>query len=170
MIKDDAWWVESGGRKFSLNKKKSYLGDHASLGWSPDNRTFYITQSDGYSTGYATNLYRFERERILSLFNVTGTILKNFEKRHRCWDNSPNIAGLAWINNGQQLMVVAEVPPIGMCDQMEYFAAYGIVMSTGRIVARYSPKMLMEQQQAVLGPRLTSNFKYMRPDQKDTLP
>jgi hypothetical protein len=115
-IVKDRWWVEIGGRKISPNSKTESLLYPAELAWAPDSRALYITQSVGYSTGYHTEVYRLKEDDLHLVTGVNETIQRDFERQHKCdYGQLPNVAGLKWLGDSEQLVRVAEVPPVGIC-------------------------------------------------------
>jgi len=159
------------------NLMPTYLGYPAELAWAPDNLAFYITQSEGSETGYGTAVYQLGNGRI-SPEPGFSEVVKHFELRHRCAfqyrgrdaGNKPNIAGLKWSETSSQLVVVAEVPPIGVCGQMGYFSGYLVEVSTGKILELYSPQQLMDRWRDALGERLNRDYLNLSPGERTATP
>ncbi len=174
-IEEDHWWLEVNGKKITPQQD---LMDWpwVEIGWAPDSRTFFITHSGGYTTGYRLDLYRLEGERIRALADVTRLLQKDFDLRHKCYDpatrlgNDPNIAGLKWMDGSNDLLVVAEVPNVGICPQMAYFGGYRVSAITGKILGRYSPAELWRRWKKDFGENLLSDLHYMSRARKSTTP
>jgi hypothetical protein len=147
----------------------------AEIGWAPDSRTFFISHSVGYTTGYRVDVWRIEGERARRLANLNHVVQRDFERRHICYDpdyktgNDPNIAGLKWIGNSDELLVVAEVPNVGICKQ-HYFAGYLVSAASGRIIERFNPQALLRGWPSVLGENLLSDLHYMSNQEASSAP
>jgi hypothetical protein len=122
------------------------------------------------------DVYRITGDKLRKIPGVNETVQRDFEHRHRCFDdrsgmgNDPNVAGLKWVDNRDRLIIVAEVPPISLCKDMEYFAGYEILLSSRRIVGRFSPQQLADRWGEVLGERLRSNLQFLSADAKARVP
>jgi hypothetical protein len=173
----DYWWLDIAGKKTSA--KKFPLETWREFGWAPDSQAFYLTQSEGFTTGYHTEIYRIEKGGVVRLSQLDDLVQRDFERRHRCrqrapgrrWlDNAPNRAGVSWTKGSSELLMVSEVPPVGICREAPYFAGYLVSISSRRIVARYSPEALLVQWGNVVGKRLKDNFKELSEQQKKMAP
>jgi hypothetical protein len=169
----DHWWVEVGEKKISPPLKASTVLYPAELTWAPDSRAFFITHSIGYSTGYHTEIYRLTDNGLLQIA-LDATIKKDFDRHHKCFDgqvgNDANVAGLKWLDGSDQLLVIAEVPPLGICKEEEYFGGYEISVGSGQIMGRFSPQQLADRWSAVLGERLKSNLSFLSASARATVP
>jgi hypothetical protein len=171
VVKDEHWWVEIGHDAVS---KPASLDFHVELQWAPGSGAFYLTGSDGETTGSHTEIYELRARHLVSV-HTGQAVVNDFEKHHKCWDrrfgvgNDPNVAGLTWTDSGN-LLLVAEVPNLGICDQMKYFGGYVISIRSGRITARYSPNQLVDRWADVIGDRLRSDLHYLSAEQQRTLP
>lgn len=147
------------------------------LQWAPDSQSFYTTQSEGFTTLYMVDVFRFTGQRVKHYPKLYRKIASDFDRRHKCWDevlesgNDPNVAGLTWANDSADLLVVAQVPPIGICgDKMRYFGGYLISLSSGRITQRFTPDELEKQWKQVLGPHLQYDLGVLPESEKNLLP
>lgn len=177
-VMNEKWWIESERRKLLPPSKFSSIEYPAELGWADDNKTLYITQSVGFSTGYRTTVYWVEHGHVRVALDPTRLIIKTFNLRHQCKylvdgadaGSDPNIAGLLWMNGGKELLIIAEVPPVGICKDMQYFGGFLVSVPSGQISERYSPQQLADRWGDVLGERLQSNLKYLSDDAKTRRP
>jgi hypothetical protein len=171
-ILKDHWWIEDGTKRIA--PKNSSLFYPAEFAWAPDSRAFFITTSIGYTTGYEVRLYRIAEGKIISIGKVNKTVRLDFEHRHRCFSygvgNDPNIAGLKWLNGSERILVAAEVPPLGICKEADYFGGYEISISSGEILRRFSPDGLAAGWSQVLGESLTGDLELLSPKAKSSLP
>ncbi len=174
----DDWWVEIGKLRMPAGTKNFSLETWREFGWAPDSKTFYLTHSEGASTGYSVDVYRLDQGRISRLPHIDRLVRKDFNRHHSCWErtprgwvgNDPNVAGVLWVKDSTELLLVAEVPPIGICEDSEYFGGYSISITSGEIVARYSPRELMTRWGKILGERLTGNFEELSEEQRTKAP
>jgi hypothetical protein len=170
------WSLETAGKHLSLPRRASELLYPAEIAWAPDGRAFFITSSAGYSSGYRTQVYRVEQDQLTPITQINGIVQKDFERNHRCFDGDtglglrPNLAGFKWLGSSDRLLVVAEVPPTGICREQEYFGGYEIVFPSRRIVRRLSPEQLSDSWGEVLGERLKSNLQFLSAAAKAKVP
>lgn len=173
-VVDDYWWVETNQAR--ITPKWDALMQFE-LQWAPDSQTFYTTQSEGLTIIYTVDAYHIVGNRVERYRSINHTTISDFNRRHRCWNeayqtgNAPNIAGLTWIDNSKQLLVVAQVPPIGICgDGMRYFGGYLITLPSGRITRRFSPNELKTLWGQKLGPHLQDDLARLPEDKRNLSP
>jgi hypothetical protein len=165
-VVDNNWWIEAedGNRRITPSRT---IGDYAEVSWSPAGNAFFITDSDGYTTGFSTSIYLLKNQAIVPIRGIGELVSRDFELRNRCAyryertdvGNRPNIAGLKWIDGGDQVIIVAEVPPVGICKAAGYFAGYQVDLNTRRIVATMDPQDLAKNFGQLLGWRLQSDYR-----------
>lgn len=172
------WWVTVNGKPQSLNSKHSHVGCPADVGWSPDSKALYITQSDGEIAGFHTEVFLLA-DRLEELTpGINSVIERDFTRDHGCIQRikgklvteEPNIAGLRWVRDHDQLLLVAEVRPDSLCGHRGYFAGYLLEIPTGKIIERYSPGELNRQWAADLGVRLKGDFEGLAVKERDMKP
>jgi hypothetical protein len=174
-VVDDEWWIETDYKRIS---RKWAALMYFELQWSPDSQSFYTTQSEGFTTHYAIDVYRLKGKAVEHYSrNLNRIVISDFNQHHKCWDeafqsgNDPNIAGLTWVDDSRDLIVVAQVPAIGICgDKMRYFGGYSVSLSTGRITNRFSPDELAKRWKQVLGQHLQDDLGLLAENEKDVLP
>ena len=170
----DHWWIEMPEGKLSARPKGAGVLYPAEIAWSKDSQALFITQSVGFSTGYETQVYQIEGGRLISLERLNTVVRRDFDRRHKCVEgdigNAPNVAGLKWLENSDRLLIVAEVPPVGICKDAGYFGGYEISISSGHIVRRFSPKELEDRWGDTLGDRLRGDFESLSIDGKSAEP
>jgi hypothetical protein len=146
----------------------------AEMAWASDSTAFFITNSVGYSTGYRTDVYRVAQDRLLVIAKFSDIVQKDFERGHKCFDggvgNAPNVAGFKWLDGSSRLVLVAEVPPLGICKQADYFAGYEIALASQQIIQRFSPQQLRDRWSEVLGERLKGNLTSLSEDARSSIP
>ncbi len=177
-VVNDRWWVEIEGKKIKPPRKSSEIYYPAEWAWAPDNKTFFITSSFGETTGYRMKIYRIDRGRIRMISNPTNRIIAAFNVAHKCeyivdgedYGNDPNVAGLVWLEGSRQILVVAEVPNLGICKQMYYFGGFLLTVPSGQILQRFSTLELIDRWGKDLGWRLEGDLHYLRPAEKTMKP
>ncbi len=170
-IVKDKWWIEIGGEKISPGPKDSSILYPAELAWAPDSRAFFITESSSYSTGFQILIYRIENDKLRYIGSVNQIVQSDFERRHKCSEGQrSNIAGLSWQDDSQHLLVVAEVPPVGICEHIGYFGGYLISVTAHQIVERYSPDAIANRWKDALGYRLKGDYEHLPVEQRAMLP
>jgi len=174
----DHWYVTLGQKRGSLRDKQSSVGCPAELGWSPDSRAFYITQSDGSIAGFQTLIYQIEGTQLRRLPDVNLVLRRNFNHKFGCvfYDNGRrkleehNVAGLKWIDKSNQLLIVMEVLPDSWCRHRGYFGGYLVSLPSAQIIQRFSPNDLMKQWANVLGERLKGDLADLSPKEQAVKP
>ena len=174
-IDDDRLWLEIGEKRIAT-PPDPHDWSWVEIGWAPDSQTFFISHSVGYTTGYRVELFRLQGDTVVALADVNRAVQRDFERRHKCYDtayktgNNPNIAGLAWMDDAHELLVIAEVPNVGICKQMGYFAGYLVSADSGGIIQRYTPQKLAQHWGKQLGENLLSDLHYMSRSRKTIEP
>jgi hypothetical protein len=170
-IVKDQWWIEIGGVRISLGTKKSSILYPVEFAWAPNSSALYVTEGEGYITGYRVRIYSLDDNKLRAEHDVNQTVQRDFERRHKCAEGQlPNVAGLHWMNDSQHLLIVAEEPPLGICPDMNYFGGYLISVADGQIIERYSPKTIQDRWKDGLGFRLKDEFEYLSAEQQVALP
>lgn len=161
-VVNDHWWVELRGTRISVDSEGSELLYPAEIAWASNARAFFITRSAGFTTGFRTEVYQIVGEKLVLVTRPNEIVEKDFNRRHRCSNgqigNAPNIAGLKWIDASNELIIVAEVAPLGICKEATYFGGYEVSIKSGKIMERFSPQMLVDNWGDALGARLKSDF------------
>ncbi len=126
----------------------------AELGWSPDSKAFFVTQSFGGSVGeYRVTVYLLEGGKIRGV-DVSAEAVKEFEKHYKCVEpEEPNIGAAKWVDSSNSLLLVAEVPPHSSCLEMEKIGGYLVVVPTGKIIQEFEEKELRARWEQYLGTR-----------------
>lgn len=166
-VVDGRWWVTVNGKPQSLNSKHSHVGCPAEVGWSSDSKAFYITQSDGQIAGFHTEVFLLANGLAELTPGINSLVERDFTRDHGCIQRitgkrvteKPNIVGLRWVKDHDQLLLVAEVRPDNLCGHRGYFAGYLVEIPTGKIIERYSPGELNRQWATDLGVRLKGDFE-----------
>jgi len=139
----------------------------AELGWSPDSKAFFVTQSDGGEVGtWYVNIYILG-PRFLIDADITNEVKKDFMARYNCdvWGEDrgneiPNIAAIKWLNGSSKLLLLAEVPPHSSCPEMGKFMGYVVSVPSGKILVRYSAAEVKAKWGRSLGRRHSNDEKY----------
>ena len=170
-IVKDRWWIEIAGKKLFPRSKQDLILYPAEFAWAPNSQAFFITQRKGYSTGYHLEIYRIVRNRVRRVSGVSKTIAREFEIHHKCSNGQePNIAGLKWVTGSDTVLVIAEVPPIGICKQLEYFGGYSVQIPGPQILERFSPQQLIDRWGTTMGERLQGNLQNLSVEDRITKP
>ena len=177
LVQNERWSVEVNGRKLAVNAKRAQLAPYSELSWAPDSRAFYLTESEGYSSGYETTIYLIRKAHIEPVSGVTRVVTTKFERRHRCSysyegadvGNRPNVAGLAW-SDARHLVMIAEVPPIGICKGMGYFGGFSYSIDVRSTQGSYSPKQLSDEWHDSFGPRLADDDMHLSQQEQLAVP
>jgi hypothetical protein len=160
------WLIQIGKRKISLGTNSDFVGYPAEVGWSADNRTFYITQGTSDFGQFLTRLYRVNDDKIEELSDVTETAVHNFDRRYGCRVMEQgklklyrsNVGVLKWAKENQ-LLLITEVPPDNICKHASYFGGYLVSVPDGRIIERYGPDSLYRQWGSIFGIRLKGDYE-----------
>jgi hypothetical protein len=66
--------------------------------------------------------------------------------------------------------MIAEVPPIGIFKEVNYFGGYEIAIPSGQILKRFSPQELADRWGETLGERVKADFRSLSPPSKAVAP
>ncbi|HWZ84302.1 MAG TPA: hypothetical protein VNW47_16860 [Terriglobales bacterium] len=136
--------------------------------WSPDSSAVMVTTHLG-NAGPESAGVSFLDGLPTVRDDLAVTIRKDFAARHiklPCASES-NVAGLTWLNDSKQSVLVAEIPPSPHCERADgYFEAYVVSIPGGRILQRYSMKETVSRFGNILGARLLNNVEGQAEEQK----
>jgi hypothetical protein len=165
--------IASPNGKFSIkasNEKISFIGeDNLSTDlniiinpplmevlWSPNSKGFVVNVSDGGLVGtWDFKLYTIVDGHpvfhdLQKLMQVIASELPPCDPEEA---EVPNIGASAWLNNSDDLLVVAEVPPHSSCKNMGAIQGFRVSVATGKIIDRISESDLYEKWADSLGCR-----------------
>jgi hypothetical protein len=148
-----AFAVDEAGKKFPVPTEAWPCPE---IGWSSASDLFFVNYSDGGAVGaYHVGVYRLSRGRLAAIPLASG-VQRDFLRRYpKCFSpEEPNIAGIAWANNGKRLLVAAEVLPHSNCDNMGTFMLYEVAVPSGTIMRRYAQIEAKKSFYHLLGPEL----------------
>lgn len=128
----------------------------AELGWAPDSKAFFVTQSLGGAVGeYRVTIFLIGTDSVRSL-NIASEAMTEFEKRYECIEPvEPNIGAVKWVDGSKNLLLVTEVPPHSICPEMGKLEGYIVAVPTGRIIKEFSERELRAEYGQFLGTRFT---------------
>ena len=179
-VLNDHWQIEIGANKYSLGPEDSYVSYYpAELKWAPDGKAFYITQSDATSEidGFHTEVFGVTDNRIEKIAGLQELLISDFAIRHQCVSHSqgrrftetPNIAGLGWLEGSKKLLLIVESPPDSSCNR-GYFGTYLISLEPRRILDRYSPSDTKAKWRNIIGNRIKDDLRSLSYQESRALP
>lgn len=122
--------------------------------WSADSGWFSINVSEAANEGpWLTFAYVVENEspKVFSLYDVKNAA----SSLPRCdVKTNPNLATLAWLDNGRELLIGAEVPPLSSCKNKNEVAGFRVSTATGKVLERLTGEALKQKFGKELGCRL----------------
>ena len=129
--------------------------------WSSDSRAFIINTSEGGGVGkwdaYLYSLSNTSRVTRRDLRVLIEPVVRAWPK---CVDPPyANLGAAAWLRNGRELLVIAEVPPHSSCQNMGALLGFRISVASWRILERISEDSLRTTWKAFLGPRIRTKAK-----------
>lgn len=124
--------------------------------WSPDSRHLFINASDGGIVGsWNVKVYSVDARGLIKELDVGDSVRKSIKDFPQCEEREfANIAAVAWLANGNELLLVAEVPPHSTCSNMGSVRGFRMSSTTGEILEQVSERMLKRRWGAFLGCRL----------------
>lgn len=126
------------------------------IAWSPNDSLFFINYSDGGEVGtWSVVAYRIGENKIIEM-HLASEPLKKFQKKMKVWcpGETPNIAACGWIDGGEKILIVGEVPPHSSCKEMGKLAAYLIDVRSGKIIHSMDENELKGKWLQILGDRI----------------
>ena len=122
--------------------------------WSPDSGSFIINVSDGGLVGsWETYFYRIDQHGKPVSRDIEGLVrpvANSFQQCDPCEEVNIGTAA-AWINNGRELLVIAQVPPHSSCRNMGDILGFRISVASWRIIERIPEDRLRAEWGNVLG-------------------
>jgi hypothetical protein len=106
--------------------------------WAPDSSAFFVTTSGGGRNGlYGLAVYLVDQNSVSEL-DLTPAVQNAFGHPVKCQsEEPPNVAGIKWLPNSQELIAVAEIAGHSNCDSDGTFRAYRVSLPERRIVGNY---------------------------------
>ncbi|TAL04485.1 MAG: hypothetical protein EPO08_01230 [Rhodospirillaceae bacterium] len=125
--------------------------------WAPDSKSFVVNGSDGGQVGkWGVHFYTVDDEDrpvARDLANLIVPLVRDFPQ---CDGDAPytNLGAVAWLNDGKELLVAAEVPGHSPCRNMGAVKAFRISVTSWKVIEQISAAKLRRDWAGVLGPRL----------------
>jgi hypothetical protein len=133
---------------------------NAELGWAPDSSRFFLTWTDGGTTGtWHVQIYAVAEAGLKEIKGIERPARNDFARRIRrlpvpkdfaeeplrgFWLSKeycePNAVASEWVNGSKELLISVLVPNVGICRHMSEFNVYRIEIPSGRILQRYTAK------------------------------
>jgi hypothetical protein len=136
--------------------------------WSPDSRSFALNWSDGGAVGgWHASVYSLDRDDYVVSHDVEGLVEPLARSFPICEaTQSPNIGVAGWINDGKELLVVAEAPPHSVCANMGAVVGFRVSTVTWNVLERIPGERLVREWHAVIGDEVRSS--HMEPACRDS--
>jgi len=130
-------------------------GPNAELLWSPDSRYVVITLNDGGMVGSYLLSVIGQFDGRLAERDLTTLVATEFGHPVKCFEReTPNVAGVTWVDQPGRLVAVAQIVPRSNCDAMGTFKAYEIDVAAMKVVRRFSQREAKALFSEALGPEL----------------
>jgi hypothetical protein len=109
------------------------------LQWSSDSLAFFVNYSNGGAVGdYEVRVFYPSRASVRAVDPTTLVRQDSRATYPKCFlPESPNLAGIAWLDGSRRLLVAAEVLPHSNCDSMGTFSAYEVEVPSGKVVRKW---------------------------------
>jgi hypothetical protein len=123
--------------------------------WAQDSQAVFVTESDGGSVGtWSITVLRFSPEGVEKT-NPGSRALADFKQKYpNCPDEYPNVAGVGWLHESQDLLLIVEMPCHSSCQDMCKFLGYIVNPDNGKIKKRLNANEVRARFRAMIGPRL----------------
>lgn len=125
--------------------------------WAPDSRAFIVNGSDGGLVGdWKAHFYTLDDGDRPVARDLAGLIEPLVRKFPQCGEDEPytNLGAVAWLKEGKELLVAAEVPDHSPCRNMGAIKGFRISVTSWKVVEQISAAELHRKWANVLGPRL----------------
>ena len=121
--------------------------------WSPDSRNFVINVSDGGLVGgWDTYFYSLDQDEYPVFRDVESLIRPLADTFPHCDDaEEPNIGAAAWLENGKELLLVAQAPPHSSCRNMGAIVGFRISVDSWKVIERIPENELRKKWGKILG-------------------
>jgi hypothetical protein len=128
--------------------------------WAPDSSAFVVNASDGGLIGsWNAYVYSVASDDRPTARNLRGLIEPHAKGVARCaTDEVVNLGVAAWLQGGEELLAVIEVPPHSSCQNMAAIVGYRVSLSKWTVVGRVSSEELQTTWSRFLGRRFTKQW------------
>lgn len=125
--------------------------------WPPDSRNFVINVSDGGLVGsWEAKFYSIDADDRPVSRDVQSIIVPIANKLLKCEPKEDaNIGAVSWLDNGNEILIIVEVPPHSSCRNMGAVFGFRVSVKSGKIIERISEADLHKKWATVLGCRFT---------------
>jgi len=123
--------------------------------WSPNSKYFAVNESDGGLVGtWTSHLYKLDESDKPIKVPLEKSIRKIIDLLPHCQtEENANFGVVAWLRGGNEILVIAEVPPHSSCRNMGEITGLRISLQTRRVIERLSERVLRKNWSSVLGCR-----------------
>jgi hypothetical protein len=124
--------------------------------WSPDSRTFVVNVSDGDQAGvWQAFVYSLDPGDRPARRDLRGLLAPFTDRFARCDRPDPvNIGGVAWLDDGKDLLVLAEVPQHATCRNRGELQGFRVGVASWRVKAQIAQGELLTHWMSTFGSRL----------------
>lgn len=151
------------GRK-SITHLDDVIGDPpvTEILWSPNSRNFVVNESDGGLVGtWTAYLYTLDLNDKPVPYHLEKLMRSVIARIPNCeLEESANFGAITWLNDGKELLLVAEVPPHSSCKNMGDVVGFRVSLQSRKIVERLSESTLRKKWSGMLGCRFKSGGKW----------
>jgi hypothetical protein len=134
--------------------------------WSPDSKAIAVTTCFGAAGPCVM------RTTLDLAQGAPGELVKTaFAAGHEhdiCYTNA-NVGALTWEDGSDKIVIIAEVPPSGGCNEQNagYFEAFVVSLTERKVISRFNMQETIRLWRSILGTGLQSDIKLVREDAKD---
>jgi hypothetical protein len=125
--------------------------------WAPNSMSFAVNTSEGGNVGtFETAIYTINKTLKIKRIKIDPKVHMHMMRFQRCdplEPERPNLGVSAWLANGSEILLVAEVPPHSSCKNMGALLGFRISATTGRLIDKIPEPVLRTKYKHLLGAR-----------------
>jgi len=132
--------------------------------WAPDSQNFVINVSDGGLVGtWEAKYYSIDADGRPVSRDIQKLVKSNANRLLRCEPKEEaNIGVASWLNDGKEVLIIAEVPPHSSCRNMGTIFGFRVSVKSGKIIERISEDGLRKKWAHILGCRFAGKIERIK--------
>jgi hypothetical protein len=124
----------------------------AMASWAPDSKAFIINDGEGSGMSSTFRLFRIDGARVIQVDSVHQAAVSLFRKTIRCPSSAvdPNVWGIGWSSDGQQLFLLVQATVNKSCGGQDAFIGLIVRSTDGSVIEQLTKKQTKKRFRSFL--------------------